>query len=392
MGGSLRIITIRGIDIRVHWSFVLALAYGAWIWSQIASRSQPADEAAPLIGAMYGFLLVLILFLFVVLHELGHSLAAQIFHIPVRDIVLLPLGGVARIERMPENPWQELIIAAAGPAVNFFLALLMLPLMAGSAAISGVDSLRGLLLSYTAISPLGFVTYLTLTNLLLGLFNLLPAFPMDGGRILRAVLAIFVPYAAATQAAVTIGRILALIMGLAGFARGDFFLVLIAIFIYLGAGQEGSEIKIRAALRNVRAEDAYNREALVLGAGQPVNHVVDIMMTSPQSDFAVQVGSQLVGVVTRDRVVTALKENKLDVPIGNIMDRDVLRVAPDHSLYEVRQEMAQANKTVAAVFDGATYLGLITLADISEAFLILAASPDRSRRFGNDPEPESRHS
>ena len=167
--------------------------------------------------------------------------------------------------------------------------------------------------------------------------------------------------------------------------------MLIALFIYLGAGQEGNEIKIQAALRKVRAEDAYNREALVLGAGQPVSHVVDIMMTSPQSDFAVQVGNQLVGVVTRDRVIAALKESKLDVPISSIMDRDVLRVAPDHSLYEVRQEMAQANKTLVAVFDDATYLGLITLEDISEAFLILAATPGKSRQFSSDPGPHGRH-
>lgn len=374
MGGAFKIATVRGVDIKVHWSFALILLYGAWIFGEIAARNSAGDARALVAGGLYGVLIMLVLFFFVVLHELGHSIAAQHYKIPVTDITLLPLGGVARIERMPENPRQEFIIAIAGPAVNFALTLILAPLLAVALGLEMMDG-AAFSLDPSRLSVTGFLSYMVVANVFLALFNLLPAFPMDGGRIFRALLAMATDYQKATQAAVVVGRGLAVLLGLWGFVSGNFLLLLIAVFIYVGAGQEGNEVMVRNALRGVCVREAYNKRALALGAGQRVSEVVDLMLTSYQTDFAVMVGSQLVGVVTRDRVVAALRAAQGDVPVSEIMTREVLRVPPDISLYEVRRQMAERGTRVAAVFDGPIYLGLVSLEDISEAFLLLAATP-----------------
>lgn len=379
MSGSWRIATVRGIDIKVHWSFILILVYGAWAWSRIAERDSLATGWTLAAGAVYGAFLVLTLFTFVVLHELGHSLAAQFFRIPVKDVTLLPVGGVARLERMPESSFQELVVSSAGPLVNFLLVLVLLPFFGVVVLREDISSVAELGLLYTQLSLSGFITYALLTNLLLGLFNLIPAFPMDGGRILRALLAMIINYEAATRAAVLVGRALAVGMGLWGFIRTDVFLILIAVFIYVGAGQEASEVRLRQTLRRTPAGDAYNRNVMVIGAGQPVAEVVNTMLTSYQSDFAVMVGHQLVGVLTRERVLSALRAGHVGAPVGEIMDRDVLRVSATDSLYEVRLKMVQMEKSVAAVFDDRDFLGLLSVADISEAFLLLEASHLKSR-------------
>lgn len=374
MSGSLKIATVKGIAVRVHWSFLLILAYGAWIYGQAAATDAPGDTLALVGGGLYGILVMLLLFFFVVLHELGHSLAALHYKIPVRDITLLPFGGVARIDRLPEDPSKELVIAIAGPAVNFVLVALLAPLVAIVVAAQLVAG-EPFQIDLNQISFNSFLLYLVAANLTLGLFNLVPAFPMDGGRILRALLGLVTDFQSATRVAVRIGRVIAIALGLFGFLRGDFFLMLIALFVYVGGDQEGNEVLVRRALREVCAGDAYNKRALVLGPAQRVSEVVDIMLTSYQPDFAVMVGRKLAGVVTRERVVAALKQGLSEAPVSQIMERDVLRVPPDISLYEVRRRMAEEGTSVAAVFDGDRYLGLLSLADISEAFLLLAATP-----------------
>ncbi len=184
MKWSWRLITIRGIDIKVHLTFVLALMWGAFMWG--GGRVE---------GAVYGLVLTLVLFGIVLLHELGHAFAAQHYGIPVQDIILLPIGGVARLSHMPEDPRQELVVAIAGPAVNLALGFLAAPVL-----------LLGLLFQAFAgeavrwpsmIDPgfLNFVGFFVMVNVSLLLFNMLPAFPMDGGRVLRAFLAQRMPYA-----------------------------------------------------------------------------------------------------------------------------------------------------------------------------------------------------
>ncbi|GAB4112620.1 MAG: site-2 protease family protein [Roseiflexaceae bacterium] len=360
MGWSFPIARVFGIDIKVHVTFFLILILGAVQWGMPYGAS----------GAAFGVLLMILLFVCVTLHELGHSVAAQRFGIPVREIVLLPLGGVALLSRNPTRPWHELIIAAAGPLVNVVIAALLF-LATGAAAVLG--SLDGRALQENA--PPSFSTmllWLLQANVFLVLFNMIPAFPLDGGRILRALLAMAMPAQRATRIASLIGQAIAILLGVIGVATGNFSLALVAIFVFFGAGQENAEGQARTMLVTKRVGDAYNRHALTLQIGDRVSTVVDYILTSYQPDFAVMQGSRLLGVVTRDDVLRSLASNPVDAYVTMVMQREVLRVPAALTLDEVRQQMAEQNQRVVAVYDGDLYLGLVSIEDISEALAVLA--------------------
>jgi len=249
MGWSFRIARIAGIDIRVHLTFALILAlgaYGGWLSDGFT-------------GALFGVLLMILLFTCVTLHELGHSIAAQRFGIPVREIVLLPLGGVAFLARNPTNPWHELIIAIAGPLVNVVIAI-VLALATGTAYALGVVDLAALQLQGGAFprpSLEGLILWLLQANVSLVLFNLIPAFPLDGGRVLRAVLALLIGMPRATRVAALIGQVFAVGFGVIGVLTGNLVLALVAIFIFLGAGQENAEGQVRTMLTTHRVGDLF---------------------------------------------------------------------------------------------------------------------------------------
>jgi Zn-dependent protease len=220
MRSSVKIATIFGIEVRIHITFLLFLA---WIWLtyyQIAGFS----------GAFQGILLILALFGCVLLHEFGHALAAREFGIKTPDITLLPIGGVARLSRIPDKPWQELVVAIAGPLVNVVIAAALIFVIHGTTEILQVERLEN-----PRIELLGKLASI---NVMLVLFNMIPAFPMDGGRVLRSVLAMLMPYALATQIAAWIGQALAIVFAIFGFSRGNPFLIFIAFVVFLGAQQE----------------------------------------------------------------------------------------------------------------------------------------------------------
>jgi Zn-dependent protease len=225
MTWSWRIGRIAGIDVYLHATFLLLLA-----WEALRGYQSHGD----LVEVMGGLVFILILFGIVVLHELGHALAALNYGIHTRDIILLPIGGVARLERVPRDPVQELVVAFAGPAVNLVLAggiyLLLAP--GGGMSPSG-EAMSG---------DGGFLDRLFWVNVSLALFNLLPAFPMDGGRVLRAMLALRLDYVRATQVAGSIGRVMALLFGILGLIH-DPFLIFIALFVWLGAGEEVAKVQ-----------------------------------------------------------------------------------------------------------------------------------------------------
>ncbi len=226
---SWRVATVRGIDIKIHATFALAVAWGALMWG-----------SGTLYGALYGALLTLLLFAVVLLHELGHAVVAQHFGIEVHDIVLLPIGGVARLSRMPEKPEQELWVALAGPAVNLFLGLLIVPLLVGGAA---WQVLQGNVPAWPAISSPGvfnLAAFLVIVNASLLLFNMLPAFPMDGGRVLRALLAMRWPHRRATQVAVIGGRAFAVLFGALAIYTANIFLGMVSDLRVRWRGQRGA--------------------------------------------------------------------------------------------------------------------------------------------------------
>jgi len=311
-----------------------------------------------------------LLFLCVTLHELGHSVVAQAFKIPVREIVLLPLGGVAMLGRNPDKPLHELLIAAAGPAVNVVIAAGLLLGTGFTAGLGGLDP-QGLVAGREATPSLATaLVWLLEANVMLVLFNLIPAFPLDGGRMLRSVLAMVTSYPRATRIAAAIGQGFAVLLGILGGAGGNFLLVLVAVFIFLGAGYESVAAQAKAVLNTLRVGDAYNKHALTLVPGDRVSRVVDYLLTSYQPDFAVLHGGRLLGVVTRDDVLRALAASPEDGYVAGVMKREVDRVDAATPLDEVQRTMAEKGVRVVAVTDGEAYLGLVSAEDVAEAMAV----------------------
>lgn len=359
MKGSLRLGSVAGIDLKLHVTFPLVLILGAVQWM--------SPHGLP--GAAFGALLMLALFVCVALHELGHALAARGFGIPVREIVLLPIGGMAVLGRNPRRPLHELLIAVAGPLVNVAIA-------AGLLLVLGLDGsfpdLEELVRSADRLSTATLLHWLLVANVSLVAFNLIPAFPMDGGRMLRAGLAMYMGFPRATRVATAVGQVLAMAMGIYGLVSGQVLLALVAFFIFLGAGQERASEEARALLSSLVLGDAYNKHALTLSPGDRVDRVIDYLLTSYQPDFAVVHGGRLLGVVTRERVLKAMVASEEDGYVTSIMDREVPRFEPHLSLADVHESMEHREVSVAAVFEGERFLGLVNLEDIREAMHIAA--------------------
>lgn len=362
MNWSFRFARVAGIDIKIHITFFLILLLGALQWG---GRFGAA-------GAVFGVLLMILLFVCVTLHELGHSLVAQRFGVPTREIVLLPLGGVALLSRSPSKPLHELLIAAAGPLVNVAIAAALLAFTGASRALGVLDG-QGLVpgeaqrLSFDLL-----MLWLLAANVSLVLFNLIPAFPLDGGRMLRALLAMFMGNQRATRVASVLGQLIAIGLGVFGFVSGNILLGLVAIFIFFGAGQERAEGQASTVLETRRVGDAYNKHALTLAIGDRVSKVAEYILTSYQPDFAVLHGGALAGVVTRDDVLRALATDPQDGYVTGIMRREVVRVDASASLDQAREALSGAGARVAAVYDADSFLGLVSLEDIAEAFAVIA--------------------
>jgi Zn-dependent protease/predicted transcriptional regulator len=368
MKTSFRVASIAGIDINVHVTFGLILVFGAVQWGV------PYGPR----GALFGALLMVVLFACVVLHELGHSLVARAFGIPVRHITLLPIGGVSQMEKNPKTPAHEFIIAGAGPLVNFLIAGLLL---VTTDVASTLEKTPAADLAKTMTPGLDTaLLWLFMANVFLAVFNLVPAFPMDGGRMLRALLATFLGITEATRIAAAVGQLLAMALGLFGLLSGNLLLVLVAVFIFFGAGQERAEEKARVVLGTTRVGDAYNKNAITLAPGTQVSQVVDHILTSYQPDFAVLQGTNLLGVVSRDDILKSLATDLSDPYVTGIMHRDVLHVDAGLTLEEVREQMNAAGRRLAAVYRGDAFLGLVSREDIAEALLVIGFSKSQEAR------------
>ncbi len=369
--GSIRVLTIRGIPIRIHFTFPLILIWAAFQYGQ--------GQANWAKGALFGIIFTLLLFVGVLLHELAHSLVALQFGAQVREIVLFPLGGVAQMDSLPERPWQELLMALAGPITSAaigvtlgIVTLFVLPLRLW------VDFLRalgtGLGLRWTFLLP-----YLAFTNLLLAGFNLIPAFPMDGGRVLRALLATAMPYGRATAIAVAVGQGLAWLLGLAGLLGGDVILILVAFLVYAGAAQEGRMVQVKLALAGLRVGQVFSRGVRTVSPTDSLGAAVDLMLEGLQADFPVCEEGQLVGLVTRADLLRGLKEHGPQALIGQVMRRRFPIAAPQDDLFEVRERMLQAHLEALPVVEEGKFLGLLTQQDLNEAYALVSIRPNLLR-------------
>jgi Zn-dependent protease/predicted transcriptional regulator len=362
MSWSFKIAQVNGIPIKVHVTFILILILGAVEWGSITNTVQ---------GALFGVVLMILLFACVTLHELGHSLVAMRFGIPVREITLLPLGGVAQITKNPEKPIHELLITLAGPVVNVVIAVILWTVLGGTESLVLLNGI-GLTESMRQPTVNTLLVWLLAANVSLVVFNMIPAFPLDGGRILRALLAMALGYRRATRIASFIGQTLAIGLGILGLLNGNFILVLIAVFVFFGASQETAVAESKTVLKTLQVGDAYNKHALTLVVGDRVSKAVDYLLTSYQPDFAVMQGSNLLGLVTRNDILRSMGSSTTDMYVTEIMQRDVVKVDASNTLQEVMELLTQKGQRVAAVHHASTFMGLVALDDISEAYAVLS--------------------
>ena len=372
MAGSFRIARPFGIDLKIHWTFLFIVLL-------VGLQSAGGPPSLRLQVFAFGLLLVGLLFLCVTLHEFGHALVARRYGITVREIVLLPIGGVAVMGRIPENPRQELWIAIAGPLVNVAILAVLIPVWVAAGGAPGrlddvVFRAAGLAASRDAF---GLLTLLISANAWLILFNLIPAFPLDGGRIFRATLAFFMPHPRATRIAARVGQFAAVGLALYGLMPngGGIIMVIIAVFIFMSAGAESAAAQAGTVLATRRVGDAYNKTAIQLTIDHRVSHVIEALLTSYQPDFAVVNRGRLAGVVTRDDVLKWLAEtpSMYDVYVTEVMREEphVARVDARLTLDDVAKAMQERETRIVAVYDGDMYLGLVSAEDIAEAQAVL---------------------
>ncbi len=368
MKWSFKIGEVKGIEIKVHLTFLIIVAWAAFYWG-VALKGGVG-------GAIFGVILICLLFGCVVLHELSHSFQAIRYGYKVEDITLLPIGGMAKMESIPEDPAQELRMSIAGPMTNFAIALVLWILI--KIFFAG-QSTPGLYQVMTEISFRGLIHYLFVINIMLGAFNLIPAFPMDGGRVLRAILAKNMDYAKATTIAAMIGQGLAILMGMAGFFMGNFFLILIAIFIYMGAEQEGKVTEIKSVLRELIVEQVMTRDIKSVSSSTPLSEVIEIILHSYQEDFPVVDNDKLVGILPRSSIISTLHRSSADTPVKQAMKEDFPVVTLKTPLSEVYQKIMETRIKVIPVMEGDKFQGIINLEDISEAYMLLSAAGERRR-------------
>ena len=311
MNWSFRLARITGIEVRIHFTFLLLLAFYALA----------AFPKGGLPAALSAVALISLVFLCVLLHEFGHAYAALAYGIRTPDITLLPIGGLARLERVPENPTQELIIALAGPFVNVLIAGGLLIALGKGVAMPESRWLTG---------DINLLETLFSVNVMLVVFNLVPAFPMDGGRVLRALLATRLPYARATAVAARVGQFFAFLFGVVGLfgipgvMDRNPMLIFIAFFIYMAASQESAAVQMRDLTRSVRLEEAMITEFKALPLDAKLSDAIALLVHTSQHEFpVVEEDGRVRGILTREDLVTALSTSGQDAPIVDHMRRDV---------------------------------------------------------------------
>jgi Zn-dependent protease/CBS domain-containing protein len=367
MSWSIRLFRVKGIEIKVHLTFVLILVWAAYHWG-VSLGEGPA-------GAVYGMVVISLLFACVIVHELAHSLTAMHYGVKVQGITLLPIGGISQMEEMPKKPKEELLMALAGPMTNVIIAAILLAIAIPLNLRAGLSAAE-LNRVMSAPSWTGLVSYLAIANVALAVFNLLPAYPMDGGRVLRSILALRMDHAKATAWAVNIGQGMAWLMGLAGALTGAWTLVIIAVFIYLGAGQEGRMIEVKNVLEGLQVRQAMTPEIASLSPRARISEAVDHILHGFQTDFPVVEDGRLVGFLTEVDLVSALKETGPETAVKQVMRTDVEPAHPDEPLFEAQMRMGRMRLRALPVVEGGRIVGLISSQDVSEAVLFVRLRPD----------------
>jgi Zn-dependent protease/CBS domain-containing protein len=362
MGWSVNIGTIAGTAIRIHVTFLLFL-----VWIFVASYMSGGPEAAWRSTAF-----LVLLFVCVLAHEFGHILTAKAFGVATPDVTLLPIGGVARLERIPENPREEFLIAIAGPLVNVAIAF-------GLLAFAGA-SLDARHLAAVESARISMVDRLAVVNLFLAAFNMIPAFPMDGGRVLRALLALRLGFVRATEIAAMIGQWVAFALGFFGLFYNP-LLIFIAIFVYLAAASEARLVSLRAMSRGVPVTSAMVTQFATLAPEAHIDEAVETLLRTSQSDFpVVDAAGRLVGLLGRDGMIRALKQHGPDARVAEVMTSPVPTIGYRQTLEEAFRILQAKSAPAVGVVDAAGRLvGLVTSETLGEMLLVGEAMPQGVR-------------
>ena len=357
MGWSITLGRIAGTEIRVHFTFFLLVAWFA------VSAAVSGGQAAALDATLFIFAV----FACVVAHEYGHILVARRYGIKTRDITLLPIGGVASLEQMPRRPGQELLVALAGPAVNVVIAALLL-------GVAGGDLGKLTASEPGEIHKIDFVSRLALVNVALAGFNLLPAFPMDGGRVLRAVLSFGMDRVRATRIAASIGQLVAFGLGFLGLF-GNPLLIFIALFVFIAASHEAYAVELDEATKGAAMGRATITSFATLAVDATVATAVETLLSTEQREFPVTDGQgQMRGVLTRDGIIKALSSTGPETAVIEVMERDVATVHCKAPLAEAVDALHAGGSSLVGVLDDAgRIVGIVTKENVAEYMMVAQA-------------------
>jgi Zn-dependent protease len=355
MKWSWKIGSFRGIGVYVHATFLLLIG-----WLAVAQWLENRSWAAVLSSTLF----ILALFAFVILHEFGHALTAQHYGIQTRDITLYPIGGVARLERMPDVPIQELWVALAGPAVNLVISVVLFAGLAATGSLAGLGQL--------SLTNGPILVRLMLTNALLAGFNLIPAFPMDGGRVLRALLALKLEYTRATQIAAGIGQGLAFVFGFVGLFY-DPILLFIALFVFIGAGQETNMAQMKTALGGIPIGRAMLTDFQSLSPRDTLERAMQLILAGSQHDFPVIEDGRVVGILTRDDLIKGLSRFGQSVAVSSAMHPNPPEIDSYEMVEKAMTRLQESKVRMLPVTHAGQLVGLITADNISEFLMIRSA-------------------
>lgn len=355
MKSSFTIGHLFGIPVKIHISLLIILPFFAWAFgSNIIYLTENTDIARRqllLNPYLLGLMMAISLFISILIHELAHSLVARTKDVETTDITLMLFGGMANIEEISKDPKDEIKISASGPLTSLLLGLILVLL--------GVYSPQFIFEDLRLI-----ILYTGQLNIFLAVFNLLPAFPLDGGRILRAVIAQHTSFRKATEISSKIGRGFAFIMGLLGFMSGNFLLVFIAFFIYIGAAQEHQFSNIQSALSNLRVKDLMTEDVKTVAVNMSVHKLIEKMFNDKHSGFPVMRDDKVVGIVTMEDAQKLPQEEYKNTPVQQIMNQEIHSVGENDELYEAFKLLFQKDIGRLLVMDGENLKGIITRSDV----------------------------
>lgn len=364
MKGAFPILSVHGIRLFIHWTFFLLLGWVLLVNLQSGYRFPQL---------FWSLLFLLATFACVALHEFGHALVAARFGIRAKNIVLLPIGGVASIEKFPANPKQELSISIAGPLVNIAIALLLLPFLQAYTPIWQLKE------PISIAQGQHFLYNLHLVNLSLAAFNLIPAFPMDGGRIFRALLGFRMNYVKATTIAAGMGKFIAAIFIALGILFMNLFLPLIGLFIILSASTEEYYLRLKTLVQGLTLKDVLMYDYNSLQAGMHVQEAAGALMNNHQKYFILMEGSQPVGAINRMEIIKAIAEKKYTIPLRELLQEELPAFTSSQSVESVLENLAGSNDRIFPVMEENQFIGVVNFPHIIEYLLLHKAE---SQEYG----------